>query len=198
MQISQHVRARGERWQLVALVPYENCALASLSRIAHDLSSSNRSDTCQLLTPFDRIDPIAPSTRIRFAGSRRWRRRCRALLATDHPPGRLRSAAGARIDLLPHQLEPALAVVRGTGTRILLADDVGLGKTIQAGLIISELFARSAAERLLVLTPAGLRDQWAGELRDRFGIETQIADAATLRSLTADLPIGINPWTTTT
>ena len=58
---------------------------------------------------------------------------------------RCATAATAAIDLLPHQLEPALAIVRGHGTRLLLADEVGLGKTIQAGLIVAELLARGAS-----------------------------------------------------
>ena len=49
------------------------------------------------------------------------------------------------MDLLPHQLEPALAVVRGRGSRMLIADEVGLGKTVQAALIVAELKARGAA-----------------------------------------------------
>jgi SNF2 family DNA or RNA helicase len=110
----------------------------------------------------------------------------------------LRAARSANIDLLPHQLEPALAILRGLGTRILLADEVGLGKTIQAGLIASELLARGAIERVLVLTPPGLRDQWIEELADRFAIVAFGADGHALRRLAATLPIGVNPWHTLT
>src|SRR6185503_13968298 len=102
----------------------------------------------------------------------------------------------ARIDLLPHQLEPALALVRGLGSRVLLADDVGLGKTIQAGLAIAELRHGGAAERTLVLTPAGLREQWAAELADRFGLVPEVVDMADIRRRAAMLPIGLNPWST--
>jgi superfamily II DNA or RNA helicase len=98
------------------------------------------------------------------------------------------------MDLLPHQLEPALAVVRGLGSRVLLADAVGLGKTVQAGLIIAELRAHGAADRVLVVTPAGLRDQWAHELLTRFGIEAQVLDARALRRAAAALPVGVNQW----
>jgi SNF2 family DNA or RNA helicase len=98
--------------------------------------------------------------------------------------------------MLPFQLEPALAVLRGLGTRLLLADEVGLGKTIQAGLIASELRARGAVDRILVLAPAGLREQWSHELNERFGLDTPSVDARSLRRLAAELPIGINPWST--
>ena len=63
-------------------------------------------------------------------------------------------------------LEPALALIRGRAARILLADEVGLGKTIQAALMLAELQQRGWCERALVLSPAGLCQQWADELRD--------------------------------
>ena len=74
----------------------------------------------------------------------------------------------AAIDILPFQLEPALALVRGHASRFLLADEVGLGKTIQAGLMLAELRQRGWCEHALIVTPAGLRQQWAEELRHRF------------------------------
>jgi SNF2 family DNA or RNA helicase len=108
--------------------------------------------------------------------------------------GELRAAGAARIDLFAFQLEPALAVVRGLATRLLIADEVGLGKTIQAGLVIAELQERGWCDRALVLTPAGLREQWADELARRFGLRAVILDADTLRAFTAGLPTAINPW----
>jgi superfamily II DNA or RNA helicase len=93
-------------------------------------------------------------------------------------------------------MEPALAVVSGLGSRVLLADDVGLGKTIQAGLVVSELRKRGAADRVLILTPAGLRDQWASELGDRFGIDAEVIDAHYLRRRGAVIAVGSNPWMT--
>ena len=97
---------------------------------------------------------------------------------------------------MPHQLEPALAIVNGLGTRVLIADDVGLGKTIQAGLIVSELAVRGAVERTLIITPAGLREQWANELDARFGLAPVIVDMRDARRRSASLPVGLNPWTT--
>jgi SNF2 family DNA or RNA helicase len=102
----------------------------------------------------------------------------------------------AHIDLLAYQLEPALAIVRGLATRLLLADEVGLGKTVQAALIAAELLARGAIERVLVLAPAGLRDQWRHELADRFSVAATGVDGPLLRRLAAALPIGMNPWLT--
>src|SRR5207253_2844748 len=121
------------------------------------------------------------SRRPTFVRRSTWRRACRALIAGNVPPGALRRVRRGRLDLLPHQLEPALAIIRGLGSRVLLADDVGLGKTIQAAVIVSELRARGAGDRVLILTPSGLRDQWAGELRERLDIAASIIDAASVR-----------------
>jgi len=89
-----------------------------------------------------------------------------------------------------------MAVVGGRAARILLADEVGLGKTIQAGLIVGELIARGAVDRVLILTPAGLRDQWREELRHRFALEAIVVDARAVGRLAARLPRDVNPWST--
>ena len=90
------------------------------------------------------------------------------------------------------QLEPALAVLRGA-TRVLLADAVGLGKTIQAALIVAELSARGWADRVVIACPPALRTVWVSEL-SRFGIGGEVVDLAALIDVSATLPPGINPW----
>ena len=186
------VHVRRARWRIVQVLPGDDCHIVTLCGLAPPNTGVER----RVLSPFDAIEPIDPAGRPRIVRTTRWRRACRALIAGDAPPGSLRAARSARIDLLPHQLEPALAVLRGLGTRLLLADAVGLGKTIQAGLILAELKARGAIERALVLAPPGLRGQWQHELVDRFGIVATDVDGQTLRRVAAALPIGVNPWRT--
>lgn len=106
----------------------------------------------------------------------------------------LRSPATARISLLPFQLEPALAITRGLATRVLIADDVGLGKTIQAALIVAEVRAREPDARVLIVTPAGLREQWRDELTHRFDIPCTLVDATSIARTAATVPSDINPW----
>src|SRR5207244_4393402 len=96
-----------------------------------------------------------------------------------------------------YQLEPALAIIRGHASRVLLADEVGMGKTVQAGLIAAELRARGAADRVLILAPPGLRDQWATELGRRFDLSLSVLDARAVRRFRSMLPPGVNPWTAT-
>ncbi|MBE9209752.1 DEAD/DEAH box helicase family protein [Nostoc sp. LEGE 06077] len=80
------------------------------------------------------------------------------------------------IDKYWYQIETARKVLRQLGGRALLADEVGLGKTIEAGLIIAEYLARGMVQSLLVLTPASLVSQWQSELSDKFNITTITTD----------------------
>ena len=186
------VRIRRQRWRVVDIRLYETCQLVAVQ----GAGAANLGTDQRFLLPFETIDLCNPPTSLRVVRPRRWRRACRALLADHAPAAGLKTARLARIDVLSHQLEPALAIVRGLGSRLLLADDVGLGKTIQAGLVMKELQARGAADRFLILTPAGLRDQWAVELSERFGIDATVVDFHEVRQRMANLPVGLNPWLT--
>jgi superfamily II DNA or RNA helicase len=192
MQISQSdiVRVRQARWRVLHVQSYERCQLLTLA----GAGPSNTGNERGILAPFDDVEHVDRRTRPARVSRRLWRRACRALLAADTPPGSLVSIRLARIDVLPHQLEPALAIVRGLGSRVLLADDVGLGKTIQAGLIVAELRALGAAERVLIVTPAGLRDQWADELSGRLGLAAAVLDVRALQRAAQELPLGVSPW----
>lgn len=83
---------------------------------------------------------------------------------------------------LPYQFKPVLQFLDSPARGIIIADEVGLGKTIEAGLIWTELRAREDARRLLVVCPAMLREKWQTELQNRFGVKAEIADARELLS----------------
>jgi SNF2 family DNA or RNA helicase len=82
---------------------------------------------------------------------------------------------------LAYQFKPVLQFLDSPSNSILIADEVGLGKTIEAGLIWTELRARQDARRLLVICPAMLCEKWKRELSDRFGVRAEIVDAQELR-----------------
>ena len=190
------VRVRRERWRVVGV------RLETGGHRVVILTGTGRTNAGVrrvVITPFDRVEPAEHAGGGRVVSMATWRAACAALLneqAAQHSTSALHTAAAARIDLHPHQLEPALAISRGLTSRVLIADDVGLGKTIQAGLVISELRARGAADRVLVIAPAGLRTQWAREMNERFGFEPAVMDAREGRRRAALLPAGVNPWTT--
>jgi SNF2 family DNA or RNA helicase/HKD family nuclease len=82
--------------------------------------------------------------------------------------------SNARTELLPHQIFTAHKVVSSPVRRFLLADEVGLGKTIEAGMIWQALFQRGLARRTLIICPAGLTIQWQEEMQDKFGVYFEI------------------------
>ncbi|MGH9154173.1 MAG: SNF2-related protein, partial [Acidimicrobiales bacterium] len=85
------------------------------------------------------------------------------------------SLSRLRFEPFPHQLAAAARALRSMRGRAILADEVGLGKTIEAGLVLSELRARALATRVLVVTPAGLVGQWREELERKFALPTEEA-----------------------
>ncbi|NDC75856.1 DEAD/DEAH box helicase, partial [bacterium] len=96
-----------------------------------------------------------------------------------------RSLFDASVDLNPHQIEAALFALRNPLQEgVLLADEVGLGKTIEAALVVCQYWAERR-RRLLVICPASLRKQWAQELHDKFAVPTTVVDAVSLRKLSA-------------
>ncbi len=92
-----------------------------------------------------------------------------------------RSLFDACVDLNPHQIEAALFAIRSPISKgVLLADEVGLGKTIEAGLVLCQYWAERK-RRLLVICPASIRKQWALELEEKFNLATKIIDAKSYR-----------------
>jgi SNF2 family DNA or RNA helicase len=94
------------------------------------------------------------------------------LLVTSHLQEHWKNQGVA---LYPHQIETAQKVITQMRGRAILADEVGLGKTIEAGMILKEYLLRGLVKRFLILTPAALCRQWEAELREKFAIPTLIA-----------------------
>jgi SNF2 family DNA or RNA helicase len=89
----------------------------------------------------------------------------------------------ASVDLNPHQIEAALFALKNPLSKgVILADEVGLGKTIEAALVLGQYWAERK-RRLLIVCPASLRKQWAQELLEKFNLPSLILDAQTLRKV---------------
>jgi superfamily II DNA or RNA helicase len=184
------VRIRDEHWVVTGATPGVNALVVEV----RGRDRSNLDARTSFLLPFDVVERLGSEHSPRRVRRGRWRRLTRGLLAAATPSWpALRTPLRARISLLPFQLEPALALTHGLASRILIADEVGLGKTIQAALIIAEVLERTSHGRVLVVAPASLREQWQVELHDRFALDAWLADSASLAQLGAAWGTG-NPW----
>ena len=104
--------------------------------------------------------------------------------------GPFRSFAHLAIESRPYQLVPLLMALKLDPIRILIADDVGIGKTVEAALIARELLDRGEVTRLAVLCPPQLAEQWQRELRDKFNIDAKLVLPGTATRLERGLPLG--------
>jgi ATP-dependent helicase HepA len=116
---------------------------------------------------------------------RTWQARTRAAASIA------RGLAGPRISLIPHQLYIGAEVADRHAPRVLLADEVGLGKTIEAGLILHRLLLAGRAKRVLILVPEPLLHQWLVELLRRFNLRFALFDEARMAAAASD---GTNPF----
>ncbi|SFF11083.1 Superfamily II DNA or RNA helicase, SNF2 family [Flavimobilis marinus] len=101
--------------------------------------------------------------------------------------GPFRSLAGIAVEPRAYQLVPLLMALRQETVRLLVADDVGIGKTVEAGLIAAELLAQGSAKRLAVLCSPALAEQWQAELASKFHIQAELVLTSTVRRLERDL-----------
>jgi superfamily II DNA or RNA helicase len=88
----------------------------------------------------------------------------------------LQASFRSGITIEDYQLEPLVRALRMPRTTLLIADDLGLGKTIEAGLVVQELLLRHRARTAIVVCPASLQLQWRDEMREKFGLEFPIVD----------------------
>ncbi|OXT66078.1 helicase [Pseudomonas aeruginosa] len=114
--------------------------------------------------------------------------------------GPFRSAAHLGVEPRAYQLVPLLMAMRLEVKRLLIADDVGIGKTIEAGMILREMLDRSEIDRFTVLCPPHLVDQWVGELAEKFDIDAVAVTSGRARSLERGLAPGdtifaVHPFT---
>jgi len=94
------------------------------------------------------------------------------------------------------QLVPLLKALRMPRVSLLLADDVGLGKTIEAGLVLTELLRRRRVRRVLILCPASLRTQWRDEMGQKFALTFDLVDRQATHELRRRIGLDANPWRT--
>lgn len=98
------------------------------------------------------------------------------------------------IDIEDYQLDPVVRAIQMPRVNLLIADDVGLGKTIEAGMVLLELVLRHRARKSLIVCPSSLQIQWRDQMRDKFGLEFRIVDSELMKALRRTRGLHVNPW----
>lgn len=180
------VRARGREWVALPGTGENVLALRPLS--------GSENDTV-VLDPALELLPVT-SARFDLPADARSTVQAKAALLADalrltlrRGAGPFRSAAQLAFEPRTYQLVPLLMALRLQTPRLLIADDVGIGKTIEAGLILRELMDRGEVDAFSVLCPPHLVEQWVGELKTRFGIEAVAVTSGSASRLERRLPL---------
>ncbi len=131
-----------------------------------------------------------PRTFAAFLNTLRWS----SVTATDSNLFQAPFRAGIKIDA--YQMEPLRKALRLPRVNLFIADDTGLGKTIEAGLIARELLLRKRCKTIVVAAPPSVLEQWKAELEERFGLTFEILDRAYVARVRRERGFGVNPWAT--
>ncbi len=181
------VRARGREWVVLPDSTAEWLVLRPLGGTDHEVAGLYIPLEGAEVEPatFDLPDPARPGD---FHSCRLLRDAVR--LGFRSSAGPFRSFARLAVEPRPYQLVPLLMALRLDPVRLLIADDVGIGKTIEAGLIARELLDRGEVQRLAVLCPPHLAEQWQSELAEKFHIEAELVLASTAARLERGTAVG--------
>lgn len=115
--------------------------------------------------------------------------------ATNADRGFLQAPFRSGVSIEDFQLDPLVRAIDMARVNLLIADDVGLGKTIEAGLVIQELLLRHRARTVLIVCPASLQEKWRVEMLEKFGLEFRVVDTTYIRQLRRERGLHANPWT---
>ncbi len=172
------VRARAREWVVLPETEPDFLVLRPLGGTEEEVAGIDPA--------LESVEPAAfappdPEKTGDFRSSRLLRDAIRLGFRSSAGPFRCFGSIG--VEPRPYQLVPLLMALKLDPVRLLIADDVGIGKTVEAGLIAAELIARGEADRLAVLCPPALAEQWQRELRSKFHIEAELVLPSTVRRL---------------
>ena len=178
--------AGGNQQHLVSLSSIEDDALGETLQVVWEIEPDahiNEKSGLPDPTGFD-----TPSRFDAFLNSVRWGAISSADIKSLQAPFR------SGITIEDYQLDPLVRAVQMPRANLLIADDVGLGKTIEAGLIVQELLLRNRARTVLIVCPSSLQIQWRDQMRDKFGLEFRIVNSELMRNLRRSRGLHTNPW----
>lgn len=134
----------------------------------------------------DRVDD--PANLAAFVDALRWG----AVTSADPSAYQAPFRSGATVE--PYQLEPLRRALTAPRANLLLADDVGLGKTIEAGLVVQELLLRHRARSVIVVCPPGLMLKWRDEMAEKFGLHFEVVSSESMREVRRRYGVHANPF----
>ena len=181
------VAARGREWVVLPELTDDFLMLRPLGGTEHEIAGIYlplEKDDVQPAT-FDLPDPTRPGD---FRSCRLLRDAAR--LGFRSGAGPFRSSARLNVEPRPYQLVPLLMGLKLDPVRLLVADDVGIGKTIEAALVARELLDRGEIRRIAVLCPPHLAEQWQGELAEKFNIQAELVLPSTVTRLERNTAAG--------
>ena len=192
-QIGQKIKLRDTQWQVKNIVYDQNDTLLSLE------SERDEFGNFDVLQVFDSLENIEVLTKQDFKFEIGNYQNIELInqayfLDMKHGNDLIMSLARGRVAVEDYQLEPVVKSFAMKNPRMLIADDVGLGKTIQAGLILNELISRNMGERILIIAPASLTVQWKSELQEKFDLDFEIFNYDNINEVRQNIPSGANPW----
>ena len=196
LSAGMRVMVRGQEW-LVTKVEFNT--LGNNAVTCTGISPLVRDYQATFLTDLDHIEPVDPTRTIfvpdqspRAARSHLF---IESMLRSTAPTdGNIHVGNRAAMDSLPYQLVPARQALSQPRQRILIADAVGLGKTLEAGILMSELIVRHKGRRILVITAKSMMAQFQKEMWDRFTIPLVSLDSSRISQVRADIPANANPF----
>jgi superfamily II DNA or RNA helicase len=187
------VRARNREWVVQASDNWQNDG----SRLLRLRPLGGAEEDIITLIPELEFAPVEPAT-FAWPNPDQAGNHAAALLLRDALRLKLRAGGGPfrsfgniAVEPRAYQLVPLLMALRLSTVRLLIADDVGIGKTVEAGLIVRELMDRGEVSRLAVLCPPHLVEQWQGELLNRFNMQAIALTSASASRVERDLPHGV-------
>jgi hypothetical protein len=202
-KVGQIVRARHRQWLVEAVDAGEEGESACVGLVCLDDDDPGRhldvlwdlelgaqviDPEQRALDPGERIDP--PEHFGAYLHALRWN----TVSAAD--ASRFQAPFRAGIEHMAHQLTPLMKALELPRANLFIADDVGLGKTIEAGLVMQELILRQQAHFVLIACPASICLQWQGEMRRRFGLHFEVMTREFVAQRRRQRGFGVNPWAT--
>jgi superfamily II DNA or RNA helicase len=177
----------GRPQHLVSMSSVEDDALGEELRVVWELEPGTavlERASMPELTGFDE-----PAKLTAFLNAVRWG----AVSQTD--TSTLQAPFRSGIEIEDYQLDPLARAIQMPRVNLLIADDVGLGKTIETGLVLQELTLRHRIRSALIVCPSGLQIQWREQMRDKFGLDFRIVDSDAMKELRRKRGLHVNPWT---